>query len=73
MESFETAKIGTRVQTRLLTEKQLLQGQIVGHSVIYGSQFVYLVELDCGFWAEDRKVFVSVLVCDPSSIEEIEA
>lgn len=69
MQSFEALKNGTRVQSSL---EENIQGEIIGHSVIHGSQFVYIVQLDRGFWTEDRKLFVSVLVCDPSSIEEIE-
>jgi hypothetical protein len=44
------------------------QGEVIGYSLIK-NQMVFLVRLDKGFYSPEQDTFVSVIVCDESSLE----
>ena len=66
-QTVEMLKIGTRVAIKA---KGLMPGRIRGYG-FDGTVLKYLVDLETGLWTEDKSVFVSILVVDPSNLEVI--
>ena len=59
-------QIGTRVIMRWRGD----EGVVAGHTEINGVTLL-TVKLDKGFWTKTGSTFVTMLVCDPSTVDPV--
>lgn len=64
--TIDVALSGTKVVSKI---DKSLTGTIVGYTVIQ-STLKYVVALDKGDYLRSKDVFISIIVADPSSLEE---